>query len=437
MDFGTAQRGAVTPRWSEETGHERSAQRSCRACRERAHDRGGRLAIRGKRQPRGVPSREASTLAGVERFDVLVVGAGPAGSAAAVHLVRGGARVLLAERAQFPRDKPCGGGLTGRALRRIPVDPTPVVERIVDRFSLRLGFGSSFTRTHSEPLIAMTQRRRLDAFLAAAAAEAGADLREGTKVDELEADTTGVTARVGGTRVRAGVCIGADGANGIVARAAGIEAVIVHGVALEGNVPLTALTIPELEHTAVIELGTVPGGYGWVFPKGDHANLGVGGWGDEGPRLRAHLDRLARSHDVKPGLLTEVRGHRLPMRRPGSKAQRGQVLLVGDAAGLVDPLSGDGMYEAFVSGQLAAEAILADALPTYTASLAAALDRHASASWAAKRALDRHPRLVFAAARSPGVFGAVARILCGELAHPADAGGLARGPLRLIARLAR
>jgi geranylgeranyl reductase family protein len=372
----------------------------------------------------------------VEHFDVLVVGAGPAGSATAIHLARGGARVLLADRASFPRDKPCGGGLTGRALRRIPVDPTPVVERSVDRFALRLGYGSSFSRTHSETVIAMTQRRRLDAFLASAAADAGADFRENAKVDAIELDPDGVTATVGGNRVHAKVCVGADGANGVVARAAEVETNIIHGVALEGNVPLSALDIPHLERTAVVELGIVPGGYGWVFPKGDHANLGVGGWGSEGPRLRVHLDRLASSYDVNPHELTEVRGHRLPMRRLGAAAQRGQILLVGDAAGLVDPLSGDGMYEAFTSAQLAAEAILGDSLVTYTSMLSAALDRHATASWAAKRALDRHPRLVFAAARCPGVFGAVTRILCGELSHPADVRGIARGPLRLVARLA-
>lgn len=310
------------------------------------------------------------------------------------------------------------------------------MERNVDRFALRLGYGSSFSRTHSETVIAMTQRRRLDAFLASAAADAGADFRENAKVDAIELDPDGVTATVGGTRVRANVCVGADGANGIVARAAEIEADIVRGVALEGNVPLSALDIPHLERTAVIELGIVPGGYGWVFPKGDHANLGVGGWASEGPRLRSHLDRLAQSYGVQLEL-TEVRGHRLPMRRLGAPAQQGPVLLVGDAAGLVDPLSGDGMYEAFTSAELAAEAILTDSRAAYTARLAGALDRHATASWAAKRALDRHPRAVFAAARAPGVFGVVAGLLCGDVAHPGDARGVARGPLRLIARLAR
>jgi flavin-dependent dehydrogenase len=186
-----------------------------------------------------------------------------------------------------------------------------------------------------------------------------------------------------------------------------------------------------------VELGIVPGGYGWVFPKGDHANLGVGGWLDEGPRLRAHLEALARMHGLESGALTDVRGHRLPMRRIGSPAARGHTLLVGDAAGLVDPLSGDGIYEAFVSARVAADAILAGRPEVYEGSLSAALDRHAAASWKAKRAADRYPRACLLAVRAPGVFDAVAGLLRGDLAHPSEARRFARPPLRALARLAR
>ena len=181
----------------------------------------------------------------------------------------------------------------------------------------------------------------------------------------------------------------------------------------------------------------MPGGYGWVFPKGDHANLGVGGWLEEGPRLRLHLARLARAHGVEPEALSEVRGHRLPMRRPTSRSANERVLLVGDAAGLVDPLSGDGIYEAFVSAELAAEAVLGGRPEEYEQALAGALDRHAAASWKAKRVADRFPRACLWAMRAPGVFDAVVGLLRGDLAHPSEARGVARPPLRALARLAR
>ena len=370
----------------------------------------------------------------------MIAGAGPAGSATAIHLARAGAKVLLLDRARFPRDKPCGGGLTGRALRHAPCPVDSVVEHVVDRVCIRLRYGLSFTRRHSQPLILMTQRRRLDLHLAEEAAALGADFRDGVRVTGIETAEAHADVLLDRRTVRADVLVGADGANGIVARAVGLGEDIVNGVALEGNARYGEIDgeIDErrVASTAVVELGVVPGGYGWVFPKGDHANLGVGGWGDEGPRLREHLARLCRAHGVDSGALTAVRGHRLPMRRLGAQPARGRVLLVGDAAGLVDPLSGDGIYEAFVSAKLAAEAILAGDLSSYAGRLAEALDHHASASWAAKRALDRSAAACFWAARSPGVFGVVAGLLAGDVHHPGEARGLARPPLRALARLA-
>jgi geranylgeranyl reductase family protein len=372
----------------------------------------------------------------VERIDVLVVGAGPAGSATAIHLARAGARVLLVDKVRFPRDKPCGGGLTGRALKHLPCDVEPVVERVVDRMVVRARYGGIVARSSPDPLIKMTQRRRLDLHLAEQAAAAGADFRDGVGVDELEIDDRSVTARVDGTAVRAAFLVGADGANGVVARGAGLGGGIVRGVALEGNVRWGALAQEPYGAIAWVELGVVPGGYGWVFPKGDHANLGVGGWMSEGPRLRAHLDHLARAHGVEPSALDAVRGHRLPMRELGARAARGRILLVGDAAGLVDPLSGDGIYEAFVSAKLAAAAIVAGRPEEYEAALSAALDRHATASWKAKRVVDRYPRACLWALRAPGVFNTVADLLQGEISHPRDGRRVARPALRGLARLA-
>jgi len=322
--------------------------------------------------------------------------------------------------------------VTGRAARLLPFSIEPVVEHVVSAVDLRLRYGKSLARGNGDPLVYMTQRKRLDHFLVQKAVEAGADFREGVKVSALEMRDSGISVE----GIEADVLIGADGVNGITARTLGIGGNRVVGVALEGNMPYAKMDRSAYDGRLALELGVVPGGYGWVFPKGDHANLGVGGWGTEGPRLRDHLDRLARAHGLSLDALTELRGHRLPMRRLGTPAAKGPVLLVGDAAGLVDPLSGDGMYEAFVSARLAADAVLTGDLEGYTSALSAVLDRHAAASWAAKRAFDRYPRTVFAAARAPGVFKVVAGLLCGDVAHPADAHGVARGPLKLIARLA-
>ena len=120
-------------------------------------------------------------------YDVAVVGGGPSGSTTAFHLARGGARVILLDRAEFPRDKPCGGGITGRAWSAAPVDLTPMVEQEVDtvRFSYRLG--SFFDYHYPETLVRMTQRRRLDAFLLEHARNAGAAVRQHTQVRAVEA----------------------------------------------------------------------------------------------------------------------------------------------------------------------------------------------------------------------------------------------------------
>ncbi|HEX4930353.1 MAG TPA: hypothetical protein VFV62_06545, partial [Gaiellaceae bacterium] len=235
---------------------------------------------------------------------------------------------------------------------------------------------------------------------------------------------------VGGKRVRAAAIVGADGVNGKLARAAGLGGGILYGIALEGNGPLRA----GQQGRATVEIGVVPGGYGWVFPKDGHANYGVGGWAAEGPRLRGHLRRLCAVHGADVDALTDLHGRRLPIRRT-TAARQGPVLLVGDAAGLVDPLSGDGIYEALVSARLAAAAILERRLDDYEAALAAVLSRFAETSWKAKLVLDRHPRAAFEILRLPRVWPVVAGLLTGDVTHPSDARGLARPPLRLLSRL--
>jgi geranylgeranyl reductase family protein len=376
----------------------------------------------------------------VQHYDAIVVGGGPAGSTTAYRLAENGASVLLADKATFPRDKPCGGGMTMRAVRQCPVDPTPVVEELVDQVELRFRYGAAVVHRTNEPVVWMTQRQRLDAFLLDAARERGAEVREGVKIS-IEPDNT--VSFGNGEKARGQVLVGADGANGITARSVGLGAGITYGVAYEGNVRYPTLPRERYARRLVLELADIPGGYAWVFPKGDHANVGVGGWESEGPKLKEHLRRACEAHGLEPDSLESLRGHRLPLRHPGTRIAGDRALLVGDAAGLIDPVSGDGMFECFVSSRLATGAIL-DLLAGRTSTLApyeAAVDSELAglhrASWKLKKALDRWPRASWQIARSKLLWISIRGMLDGDLRDPAEQRGMARLPLRALAILGR
>ena len=368
---------------------------------------------------------------------MLVVGAGPAGSTAAYRLAEGGASVLLADKAKFPRDKPCGGGLTMRAVRLLPFEVDPVVEDRTTRVRFGLDFARRFERRLEEPLVLMTQRARLDAFLAEQAADAGADFRDGTRVADLVVGEGGVTATLNGHKIAADHALLADGANGVSTRAAGLDDGRDYGVALEANVRYGVVSEDEYRGLLCLELANVPGGYGWVFPKGDHVNVGVGGWEREGPRLRAHLARFCREYGIPESSLENVRGYRLPLIHARARVAKGRVALLGDAAGLVDPLSGDGMYEAFLSAKLATEALLAGDLESYDAELRRRLSSQLSAAWGAKVALDRFPRLTYSVVRTPFLWNAVVSLIGGDVPSPSAMRGLRRAAMRAVDGIAR
>ena len=376
----------------------------------------------------------------MKHYDAIIIGGGPAGSTTAVRLAEQGASVLLADKATFPRDKPCGGGMTMRAVRQCPVDPTPVVEELIDQVELRFRYGAAVVHRTNEPIVWMTQRRRLDAFLLDAARERGVEVREGVKVT-IESGNT--IAFGSGERVCADALVGADGANGITAKAVGLGDGIVYGVAYEGNAKYPKLPQDRYARRLVLELADIPGGYAWVFPKGDHVNVGVGGWQSEGPKLREHLKRACEAHGLELDDLDSLRGHRLPLRGAATRIAGERALLVGDAAGLIDPVSGDGMYECFVSSRLAAGAILdllsgrSQTLEGYAEAVEAELAPLHRASWKLKKALDRWPRASWEVARSKLLWVSIRGMLDGELPDPSKQCGLARMPLRALAILGR
>ena len=358
-------------------------------------------------------------------YDVAIVGAGPAGSTAAYHLATAGVSVLLLDKATFPRDKPCGGGVTGRAARLLPFSIEPVVEDVVHRLECGLRYGHRFTRRSRRPLAYMTQRRRLDHFLLQKAAEAGAEVRERETADARELD--------------ARIVIGADGCNGPTSKQLGLAEGVVHGVALEANYPYE----PRYAGAMVLEIAVIRGGYGWIFPKGDHINVGVGGNGEEGPKLRAELERMCEAYGIDPDAAQDTRGYRLPMRLLGTRFARGRTAVIGDSAGLVDPLSGDGMYEAFLSAKLVTDAALdvlsgrAEDLDAYQTAVERRITPLTHAGWQAKRAFERFPGMTYALVRLPVTFRVLEKLLQGDLPDPALAHGIELAAIRAIYAVSR
>jgi geranylgeranyl reductase family protein len=357
-------------------------------------------------------------------WDAIVIGAGPAGSTAARNLARAGAKVLLADKASFPRDKPCGGGVTFRADSENDLDLSPVTEREIYGVRVSAAMGPRFDRTSPTLLARMTQRRRLDAFLAEAAACAGADFRDGAAVTSVEVNGR-ARVRIGRDAHEARVLIGCDGVNGTTARALGLAPAGEHAVALEANYPADAAVTADWEHFIALDLGGIPGGYAWVFPKGDHLNVGVGGWKAVGPTLRAELSRFCAYYGFDETKLYAHRGYQLPLRRDGQPAVRGAAMLAGDAAALVDPLSGEGIWAAFVSGRLAAreaQRLLAGEVPDlggYQRALEAAMGEEILTSRRLMAIFQRLPAASVLMMKYNGTFWRyLTQIIRGEITYP-------------------
>ncbi len=299
------------------------------------------------------------------RYDVLVVGAGPAGSTVARDLAARGASVMMFDKAEFPRDKPCGGLVSVRCATMLGIDLSPVIERtITDVFAtLKEQPEGEIFRSSAGKFAYATQRSRLDTLLAEKSVEAGAVFRQREKLMSVERHGDHVTVRTSGGQgnnvYHGRILVAADGANGVASRMSGLSdrPDYQYGIAIEGNIT-PGKGFPDKWKNAIgVDFGAIEGGYGWLFPKGDHVNIGTGGYEFVGPTLRCRLERLVKFYGFDPAGLWGVRGHHLPVRRRNFPLIDGNVILVGDAAGILDPLTAEGIVSAVQSSQIAANHI--------------------------------------------------------------------------------
>jgi geranylgeranyl reductase family protein len=336
-------------------------------------------------------------------FDLVVVGAGPAGSSAALAAAQAGARTLIVDRAEFPRYKTCGGGLIGVTLDALPADlDVPLKQQI---FTLTFTHrGGAHTRRRSmQRVLSLVDRADLDAALLSKAVEAGAVPRLGCTVTSLREEPDGVVLTTSRGPIRARTVVGADGSASRVARHVGVSMDQVDlGLEVELDAGDQAGAWAGRVH---LDWGSTPGSYAWVFPKGDVLTVGVISRKGTPTLTREYLSEFVAAQGLQNARVVRESGHLTRCRTPQSPLGKGRVLLSGDAAGLLEPWTREGISFAVRSGRLAGQAVgrfVADEsrdevgllVQEYATEVESSLGREMRAGSLFLSAFERHP-LVF------------------------------------------
>jgi geranylgeranyl reductase family protein len=385
-------------------------------------------------------------MASKDPWDVAVIGAGPAGLAAARAAAQAGARTVVLERAAHPRYKTCGGGLIGASLAALGDGVRLPVRDEISASTFTLRGKREKTRVHRTPMLVMVLRDEFDDELRRAAAGAGAVLREHCLVRGLSQQPD--LARVhlaAGEEVTARVVVGADGSSGVSARHVGVRyAQVDLGLELEILVP------PPVRDSwrgrILLDWGALPGSYAWVFPKDDRLTVGVIATRGHADYTRQYLrDFVARLGLAGYGTAQDS-GHLTRCRADGSPVREGRVLVAGDAAGLLEPCTREGISFALRSGRLAGQVAAQAAqageagrtgppdqeLDRYLALLGQELIPEMRAGRLLLRAFARHPGLFHAGLATPRGWRAFVEVCSGDASFHALA---ERAPSRLALTL--
>lgn len=331
-------------------------------------------------------------------FDVAVIGAGPAGGSAALALARAGKSVVLLEKASLPRYKTCGGGVLARAIKLLPSKVERVVERSFNSVALSfLGTKMSFVASRPQPLVYMTMRADLDSLLAHEAEQAGVRLVQSCAVKQVNAQNGNVEIVSDREKYQAKFVIAADGVHSPTARAAGWPELPVLAPALEHEIHLADGDLARFSAMPRFDFNAIDAGYAWVFPKREHLSVGILSTRRVCPDLQLKLAEYLQRLGITRVEKTERHGYLIPLAPRQGPLARGRVLLAGDAAGLVDPVTAEGISHAILSGQLAANAItegkmdVAQVGPIYQSLLEKNILGELRAARFLARILYRHP----------------------------------------------
>jgi len=292
-----------------------------------------------------------------ELYDVIIAGAGPAGSTCARACAKAGLRTLLLERETFPRPKPCGGALSARALVHLGLSlPSNLIER--ECFGVRVHYGKHTVEVRKDFRIAvMVSREKFDQYLAQQAVDGGAILNQGEAVQEVRSHRDRVEIGTDSGSYEARCLVGADGANSVVGRMVrpmfGRDEI---AAALVGMFPEDDRLIDDrLDGLLDLYFGVTPMGYGWVFPHQGHYLVGVLGEAAEFNAPHKVFSAFAASAGFPP---TRPHGQTIPWGGIPRSIIGPRILLAGDAAGFADPFHGEGMASAILSGKLAGQAVV-------------------------------------------------------------------------------
>ncbi|MFF9479351.1 geranylgeranyl reductase family protein [Streptomyces sp. NPDC014733] len=294
-------------------------------------------------------------------WDVVVVGAGPAGASAAHAAACAGRRVLLLEKAELPRYKTCGGGIIGPSRDSLPPGFILPLRDRVHAVTFSLDGKLTRTRRSKSMLFGLINRPEFDEGLVKAAKDAGAEIRTGAAVSRVEQHGAEVPDRrtvavvlAGGEVILARAVVGADGSASRIGAHVGVKLDQVD-LGLEAEIPVPPTVAEDWKGRVLIDWGPLPGSYGWVFPKGDTLTVGVISARGEGAATKRYLeDFIARLGlaGFEPAISS---GHLTRCRTDDSPLSRGRVLVAGDAAGLLEPWTREGISFALRSGRLAGE----------------------------------------------------------------------------------